>query len=129
FHRDPPFGLRRRLAPSPPKPRTGDSAGGAGVPGTIALSRGVDRDALFAAEGHSLFRSIFRSEWAARISKLSKGTKAQVLTFAAGRVTSAIHPIADKQTLLINVAEVHKQTWRALPGQATHRVGAAARDP
>src|SRR5262249_7854978 len=36
FHRDPPFGLRRRLAPSPPKPRTGDSAGGAGIPRSMA---------------------------------------------------------------------------------------------
>ena len=29
FHRDSPFGLRRRLAPSPPLPRTGQEAGGA----------------------------------------------------------------------------------------------------
>ena len=31
FHRDPPFGERRRLAPSPPKPRSGHEAGGAGA--------------------------------------------------------------------------------------------------
>src|SRR5712671_2787739 len=30
FHRDSPFGWRRRLAPSPPKPRSGHEAGGAG---------------------------------------------------------------------------------------------------
>jgi hypothetical protein len=29
FHRDSPFGWRRRLAPSPPKPRSGYEAGGA----------------------------------------------------------------------------------------------------
>jgi hypothetical protein len=32
FHRDPPFGSRRPIAPSPPTPRDGDKAGGAGIP-------------------------------------------------------------------------------------------------
>src|SRR5258708_18835623 len=44
--RDPPFGWRRRLPPSPPKPRTGDEAGGAGPHRTSAPGRGHHTTAL-----------------------------------------------------------------------------------
>src|SRR5258708_23551014 len=39
FHRDSPFGWRRRLAPSPPKPRSGHEAGGAGSRSANALDQ------------------------------------------------------------------------------------------
>ncbi len=39
FHRDSPFGWRRRLAPSPPKPRSGHQAGGAGSRTANALDQ------------------------------------------------------------------------------------------
>src|SRR6266404_1936646 len=44
--RDPPFGWRRRLPPSPPKPRTGDKAGGAGSNRTSVPGRGHHTTAL-----------------------------------------------------------------------------------
>src|SRR6266436_2297013 len=43
---DPPFGWRRRLLPSPPKPRTGDEAGGAGSNRTSVPGRGHHTTAL-----------------------------------------------------------------------------------
>ena len=44
--RDSPFGWRRRLPPSPPKPRTGDEAGGAGSNRTSVPGRGHHTTAL-----------------------------------------------------------------------------------
>jgi hypothetical protein len=49
FHRNPPFGWRR-LAPSPPKPRSGHGAGGAGSRERRPRSSGPHSDALLAAE-------------------------------------------------------------------------------
>src|SRR5712664_3283048 len=43
---DPPFGWRRRLPPSPPKPRTGDEAGGAESNRTSVPGRGHHTTAL-----------------------------------------------------------------------------------
>src|SRR5260370_38108019 len=56
--RDPPFGWRRRLPPSPPKPRTGDEAGGAGSHRTSVPGRGHDTTALSWTQCHSFFDNI-----------------------------------------------------------------------
>jgi hypothetical protein len=53
-----PFGWRRRLPPSPPKPRTGDEAGGAGSNRTSVPGRGHDTTALFWTQCQSFLDNI-----------------------------------------------------------------------
>src|SRR5712672_875569 len=56
--RDPPFGWRRRLPPSPPKPRNGDEAGGGGSNRALLPGRGHDTTALFWTQCQSFLDNI-----------------------------------------------------------------------
>src|SRR5258708_5892025 len=57
--RDPPLGWRRRLPPSPPKPRTGDEAGGAGSNRTSLPRRGPHTSPLALPPPHPLLATIY----------------------------------------------------------------------
>src|SRR5712671_5309429 len=59
--RDPPFGWRRRLPPSPPKPRNGDEAGRAGSNRTSVPGRGHHTTALSWTQCQSFLDNIIAS--------------------------------------------------------------------